>query len=139
MESKLWVQWDIQNDYDEWSVENIENRQETIIEFVLEEWAEPETRLGDIEEPADAVDRLTKEEQFVLKALRRNTGGAVRRVIHGDASEGPDSPFEEPNSNGKERSKVGSILSRLQNVGLAEQNKYTWLPTDEALAAEVTP
>lgn len=137
VESKLWVQWDIQNDYDEWSVENIEDREETIIDFVLDEWATPETRLGDIEEPADAIDRLTKEEQFVLKALRQNTGGAVRRVIHGDATELPDSPFEEPNSNGTERNEVGSILSRLQNVGLTEQNKHTWSPTDEALGIDL--
>ena len=102
MESKLWVQWDIQNDYDEWSVKNIEDREETIIDFVLDEWATPETRLGDIEEPADAIDWLTKEEQFVFKPLRQNTGGAVRRVIHGDATKLPDSPFEEPNTNSTE-------------------------------------
>jgi hypothetical protein len=94
--------------------------------------------LDDVEEPADAIDRLTREEQFVLMSLRQNTGGAVHRVIHGDASELPDSPFEEPNSNGTERNKVGSILSRLQNVGLAEQNKHTWSPTDEALAVEIS-
>ncbi|UHQ96010.1 HNH endonuclease family protein [Natrinema halophilum] len=136
VESKLWVQWDIQDNYDEWSVANIEDREKAIIEFVLEEWATPETRLGGVEEPADAIDRLTTEEQFVLKALRQNTGGAVRRVIHGDVCELSDSPFDDPNSNGTERNEVGSILSRLQNVGLAEQNKHTWSPTDEALSVE---
>ena len=70
--------------------------------------------------------------------LRHCAGGAVRRVIHGDASELPDSPFEEPNSNGTERSEVGSILSHLQNIGLAEQNKHTWSPTDEALPVEIS-
>ncbi|ELZ77479.1 hypothetical protein C456_03041 [Haloferax volcanii DSM 14919] len=136
VESKLWVQWDIQNEYDKWSVENIEDRENTLIEFVFEKWATPETRLGDIDEPLDAIDRLTVEELYVLRALRQNTGGAVRRVIHGDVSELPDSPFNEPNANGKERNEVGSILSRLQNVGLAERNKHTWYPTDEALAVE---
>ena len=80
---------------------------------------------------------LTEEEQFVLRALRQNTGGAVRRVIHGDVSELPDSPFKNPNSNEQERNKVGSILSRLKNVGLAERNKHTWSPTDESLATEI--
>jgi hypothetical protein len=138
VESKLWVQWDIQDNYDEWSVENIEDREETLIDFVLEKWATPETRLGGVKEPADAVGRLTEEEQFVLKALLQNTGGAVRRVIHGDVSELPASPFEEPNSNGQERNRVGSILSRLQNVGLAEQNKHTWSPTEEALTVNIS-
>ncbi len=136
VESKLWVQWDIQNDYDEWSIENIEHREEKLIEFIFEKWATPETRLGDIEEPSDAIDRLTQEEQFVLRALCRNTGGAVRRVIHGDVSELPRSPFENPNSNGRERNEVGIILNRLDNVGLAERNKHTWYPTDEALKTE---
>jgi hypothetical protein len=136
IESKLWVQWDIQNEYGEWSVENIEDREETLIDFVLEKWATPETRLGDVEEPLDAIDRLTEKEHYVLRALKQNTGGAVRRVIHGDVSEIPGSPFRSPNSNGRERNEVGSILGRLKNVGLAERNKYTWYPTDEALAVE---
>ena len=34
--------------------------------------------------------------------------------------------------------RVGSILSRLQNVGLAEQNKHTWSPTDETLTVEIS-
>lgn len=137
VESKLWVQWDIQNNYDEWSVENIEKRESELIEFVLEKWSTPETRLGDVDEPSDAINRLTDEEEFVLRALCQNTGGAVRRVIHGDVSELPGSPFNSPNSNGKERSEVGSILSRLQNVGLAERNKHTWYPTEEATTAQL--
>lgn len=136
VESKLWVQWDIQDKYDEWSVENIEQREEELIEFVLKKWATPETRLGDVDEPSDAIDRLTDEEVFVLQALCQNTGGAVRRVIHGDVSELSGSPFDSPNSNGKERSEVGSILSRLQNVGLAERDKHTWYPTEEAITAQ---
>jgi hypothetical protein len=136
-ESKLWVQADIQSNYDEWSVENIEDHEETLIEFVLETWPTPETRLGDVEEPTDAVNRLTDEEKFVLRALCQNTGGAVRRVIHGDVSDLPESPFNNPNSNGRERSQVGTILSRLKNVGLADRNKYTWYPTEEALSVEV--
>ncbi|WP_336365232.1 DUF262 domain-containing protein [Halalkalicoccus salilacus] len=136
VESKLWVQWDVQNDYDEWSVESIEDRENRLIEFVLGKWETPETRLGDIEDPADAVDRLTIEERFVLQALCQNTGGAIRRVIHGDASALSGSPFENPNSNGQERNEIGSILGRLQNVGLAERTKYTWYPADEALTLE---
>ena len=136
VESKLWVQWDIQNNYDKWSVENIEERESELIEFVLEKWSTPETRLGDVDEPSDAIDRLTDEEEFVLRALCQNTGGAVRRVIHGDVSELPSSPINSPNSNGKERNEVGSILSRLQNVGLAERNKHTWYPTEEAITAQ---
>lgn len=138
VDSKLWVQWDIQNNYDEWSVENLEDREETLIDFVLEKWATPETRLGGIEEPTDAIDRLTEEEKFVLQALCHNSGGAVRRVIHGDVCDLPGSPFSNPNSNGHERSEVGAILSRLENVGLVERNKRTWYPTEEALAVEVS-
>lgn len=136
VKSKLWVQWDIQDDYNEWSIDNILDREETLKEYVLEKWATPETRLGDIEEPVDAIDRLTKPETYVLRALKRNTGGAVRRVIHGDASELEGSPFKEPNSNGRERSEVGSILSRLKTVGLAEQDKHTWYPTEEVSSIE---
>lgn len=138
VESKLWVQWDIQNKYDEWSVENIDHREAELIEFVIEKWSTPETRLGDVDGASDAIDRLTDEEAFVLRALCQNTGGAVRRVIHGDVSELPDSPFNNPNSNGQERNKVGSILSRLNNIGLAKRNKYTWYPTEEALTAQKT-
>ncbi len=137
--SKLWVQGDIQDNYDEWSVENIEDREEKLIEFALEKWATPETRLGAVDEPADAIDRLRDDEKFVLQALCQNTGGAVRRVIHGDVSELPGSPFNRPNSNGEERSEVGSILNRLQNVGLADRNNYTWYPTEEALSLQVKP
>lgn len=138
VESKLWVQWDIQDKYDEWSVGNIEHRESKLIEFILEKWATPETRLGGIDEPIDAIDRLTEQEEFVMQALCQNTGGAVRRVIHGDVSELHGSPFNSPNSNGQERNEVGSILSRLKNVGLAERNKHTWYPTDEAVFAYQT-
>lgn len=136
VESKLWVQWDIQNKYDEWSVENIEHRESELVEFVMENWSTPETRLGNIDEPSDAIDRLTDEEEFVLQALCQNTGGAVRRVIHGDVSNLPGSPFNSPNSNGQERNKVGSILGRLKNVGLAKRNKHTWYPTEEAVTTQ---
>lgn len=138
VESKLWVQWDIQENYEEWSLENIDDRENELIEFMFEKWPSPETRLGDVEDPSDAIDRLTEEEHFVLRALCQNTGGAVRRVIHGDVSELPGSPFENPNSNGRERNEVGSILSRLNNVGLAERDKHTWYPTDEALTIEIS-
>ncbi|WP_435362346.1 DUF262 domain-containing protein [Haloarchaeobius sp. DFWS5] len=135
-DSKLWVQWDIQNNYDEWSIENIEHRESQLRDFILKEWPTPETRLGEIEDPSDAVDRLTDEEEFVLRALCQNTSGAVRRVIHGDASQFTNSPFKNPESNGQERSEVGSILGRLRNVGLAERKKRTWYPSEEAIAAE---
>lgn len=136
-ESKLWVQWDIQDNYEEWSIENIDDREETLIEFVLDKWTTPKTRFGDIEEPKDAIKELTEKEKYVLRALCRNTGGAVRRDVHADVCEIPESPFANPHSNGKERSEVGSILSRLRNVGLADRNNYTWYPTEEATSSEI--
>lgn len=39
--SKLWVQSDLKDKYDQWSVENIESREEEITEFALEKWPSP--------------------------------------------------------------------------------------------------
>jgi hypothetical protein len=129
--SKLWVQWEIAENYDEWSIENIEKREQKLIEFILEQWAAPETRLGGIKEPADAIPELTEEEKYVLQALCQHSSGAVRRIVHADACDLPDSPFGD-STDGKERSKVGSILGRLKSVGLAERNKRTWYPSEES-------
>lgn len=137
-ESKLWVQWDIQDQYDEWSIENINDLEGKIIEFALGHWPTPDTRFDDIERPSEAIDSLTEKELFVLHALCQNSGGAVRRVIHKEVSDIPSSPFENPESSGNERSLVGSILSRLQGVGLAERDKHTWYPTEDALSAEMS-
>jgi len=104
---------------------------------MLDKWATPETRLGGIDDPATAVAALTETERVVLKALYQNPDGAVRRDIHADASTVPDSSFTNPNINGDERSDVGSILSRLRSVGLAERNKYTWYPTEDAQAVDI--
>ncbi|SIR60710.1 DUF262 domain-containing protein [Natronorubrum daqingense] len=40
--SKLWVQWDLQ-DYDEWSVKSIGEREERLIQFVMDKWDTPRT------------------------------------------------------------------------------------------------
>ncbi|SEG50369.1 DUF262 domain-containing protein [Halobellus limi] len=136
--SKLWVQSDVGENYEEWSVENIEDREETLMDFVFEHWPTPETRLGGIENPTDAIEVLTHEERYVLRALCENESGAVRRVIHRQVSSLPDSPFENPESAGKERGNVGSILGRLRSVGLAERNKHTWYPSEEAISANVS-
>lgn len=132
------VQWDIQANYDEWSIENIDDREKTLIEFVLEKWALPETRFDDIEEPEEAIRELTEKKKYVLHALCLNTGSAVRRDIHADVCEIAESPFNSPNSNGKERSEVGSVLSRLRSIGLADRNNYTWYPTEEATSSEIS-
>jgi len=136
--SQLWVQTDIQDQYDEWSIANLEDREKQLIEFMLEKWATPETRFGGIDDPATAVAALTEMERVVLKALCQNPDGAIRRDIHADASTVPDSPFTNPNVNGDERSDVGSILSRLRSVGLADRNKYTWYPTEDAQAVDIS-
>lgn len=96
-----------------------------MIEFILDKWTAPKTRCSDVEEPQDAIKELTEKEKYVLRALCRNTGGAVRRDVHADVCEIPGSPFANPPSNGKDRSEVGSILGRLRNVGLPDQNNYT--------------
>lgn len=136
-ESKFWVQSDIGKSYHKWSVEKMDHREQKLIEFVLEKWATPETRLGSIGEPADAIEALTEEERYVLRSLCQNTDGAIRRIIHQNACGLRDSPFEDPNSNGNERRNVGSILSRLRNVGLADRDNYTWYPTEEAQEAKI--
>jgi len=134
--SKLWVQWEVQ-EYDEWSIENIEERERELIEdFVMEKWDTPDTRLTDIEAPEDAISELTEEELSVLRALCEYSNGRARRVIHRKATELDGSPFANPGDN-DERSTVGSILSRLVGLGLAERQNRTWYPTDEALAAEL--
>ncbi|EJN57794.1 DUF262 domain-containing protein [Halogranum rubrum] len=134
--SKLWVQWDIQ-DYDEWSTENIEMREETLIdEYIMEQWATPETRFSGLQTPEDVVAELTAEELFVLRALTQSSRGAARRVIHRRACEFPESPFENP-GDGTERSRVGTILSRLSRIELARRDKSTWYPTDEMELVDV--
>jgi hypothetical protein len=134
--SKLWVQWDVQ-EYDKWSTENIERRGERLIEeYVMKKWATPKTRLTGIEDPEAAIDGLTDEEQYVLQALRENPDGAARRVIHRKASELTGSPFKNPEADREERSTVGSILSRLAGIGLAERSKSTWYPSDGTRATD---
>lgn len=137
--SKLWVQWDIQ-EYDKWSTENIDRRGKMLIEeYVMVKWATPDTRLTDIESPEATIAELTDRERYVLRALSANPRGAARRVIHSKASELTGSPFENPELDSEERSTVGSVLSRLAGVGLAERNKSTWYPSDETQAAEIGP
>lgn len=41
-ESNLWVQKEIPNQYSEWSVENIEDREQKLVEFALDEWSLPD-------------------------------------------------------------------------------------------------
>lgn len=128
--SKLWAQWEIQ-EYQEWSTDNIERREKELVDFIMEKWATPDTRLSEIESPDSAVHQLTDQEQYVLSALCKNPGGAARRVIHRDACSLTDSPFQNPEDK-EERKTVGSILSRLSGVGLGEREKNTWYPTDKA-------
>ncbi len=135
--SKLWVQWELQ-DYDEWSIENIETRASALSEdFVMAKWNTPETRLTDIEEPEEAIPELTEEERYVLRALCTYTSGRARRVIHRKTTELEGSPFTD-SGDSSERSEVGSILSRLSGLDLADRKSRTWYPTDEALAADLS-
>ena len=130
------MQWELQ-DYDEWSIKNIEERESKLIEdFVMKKWNTPDTRLTEIEAPEEAVSELTEEELSVLRALCEYPNGRARRVIHRKATELDRSEFSTPGDN-DERSTVGSILSRLVGLGLAERENRTWYPTDEALAAEL--
>jgi len=134
--SKLWVQWDVQ-DYDEWSIENIERREQKMIEeYIMEKWSTPDARFTDLQTPEDAITELTDDELFVLRALTQNSGGAARRVIHRHACEFSESPFENPRDN-MERNRVGSILSRLAGIGLAGRNKSTWYPNGDVQIDEV--
>jgi hypothetical protein len=75
---------------------------------------------------------LGEEEQYVLRALRQHQDGAARRVIHRDAAATDGSPFTNPDADGKERSEVGSILSRLVNKDLAQREKSTWYPVEQS-------
>ncbi|AGN01198.1 hypothetical protein L593_06245 [Salinarchaeum sp. Harcht-Bsk1] len=132
-ESTLWVQKDIR-DYEDWSIDNIQDREEILIQFVMEFWDAPSTRFGDIDEPENAISELSSRENTVLHALCDASSGGARRYIHRKACERADSSFENPDSN-DERNEVGSILSRLARVGLADREKRTWYATDEARAA----
>jgi hypothetical protein len=134
--SKLWVQGEI-GEYEEWSVENIEDREAALKEYVMDMWTTPSTRLSGVTEPESAISQLTKHERYVLRALCETPGGGARRVIHRTAGDFADSPFENPESNGTERSTVGSILARLTTVGLAEQDQSTWYPSDVAKTVDV--
>jgi hypothetical protein len=135
-ESKLWVQWDVKG-YDEWSTENIEKREQKLIEeYVMKKWATPDARFTDLESPEDAISELTTQELFVLRALQQSPGGAARRVVHRHVCEYDGAPFDNP-GDGTERSRVGTILSRLAGIGLADRSKGTWYPNDEIRTVEV--
>jgi hypothetical protein len=135
-ESKLWVQWDVKG-YDEWSTENIEKREQKLIEeYVMKKWATPDARFTDLESPEDAISELTTQELFVLRALHQSPGGAARRVVHRHVCEYDGAPFDNP-GDGTERSRVGTILSRLAGIGLADRSKGTWYPNDEIRTVEV--
>lgn len=43
--SKLWVQWDLQA-YDEWSMSQLETREDLLIDYVMEQWATPTASSG---------------------------------------------------------------------------------------------
>jgi len=92
--------------------------------------------LGGIEEPEEAIPELIDEELYVLQALCQHSAGAIRRTVHTDMCELYGAQFEIPTGS-KERSKVGTILSRLESVGLAEQNMRTWYPNEKAQSVEV--
>jgi hypothetical protein len=49
LRSGLWVQKEVGERYDEWSIENIENRESSLIEFVMNEWPSPRVLLEDNE------------------------------------------------------------------------------------------
>ena len=90
-----------------------------------------------LDESGGAVELLGKRERYVLQALTEHRSGAARRVIHREAAGLEDSPFTNPDENGPERSEVGSILSSLQDMGLATREKSTWYPTDDAFVEPV--
>lgn len=84
-------------------------------------------------EDRSTVELLSRRERYVLQALRKHSDGAARRVIHREASKLEDSPFTKSSTDGAERSEVGSILSKLKDLGLARREKSTWYPADSAL------
>ncbi|WP_318569904.1 DUF262 domain-containing HNH endonuclease family protein [Salinigranum marinum] len=133
--SKLWAQWELQ-EYDEWSIDAIETRgRELAEEFIIEVWETPETRFTDVDTPEDTISELTEEEQYVFQALCKYSDGRARRVIHRKSTELDGSPFTDPESS-SERGRVGTILSRLTKLGLAERQNRTWYPSDDAIAAQ---
>jgi hypothetical protein len=84
-----------------------------------------------------AIELLSDRERYVLRALWKHNNGAARRVIHRDAANISGSPFTEPNKDGAERSEVGSILSKLKDLGLAQREKSSWYPSDQALPGRI--
>jgi len=83
-----------------------------------------------VDDGESAISLLSERERYVLRALWQNRSGAARRVIHQDAAALNGSSFTDPNTNGKERDEVGSILSKLAEIGLAEREKSTWYPSE---------
>ena len=77
-----------------------------------------------------AISLLSERERYVLRALWQNRSGAARRVTHRDVVNLDDSPFRD-HEDGSERSEVGSILSKLADLGLAEREKSTWYPSGD--------
>ena len=90
-----------------------------------------------VDDSESALDLLSKRDRYVLRALTQNRSGAARRVIHADAADIAGSPFDSPDNNGTERSEVGEILYSLRDMGLAEREKATWYPTDDAIIDSV--
>ncbi len=83
-----------------------------------------------------AIGLISKRERYVLRALLKNSEGAARRVIHGDAAVIDDSPFRDRDDD-TERSEVGRILERLEDIGLARQEQATWYPEVDSELSEV--
>ena len=97
---------------------------ELTIRFDEDETEKRDRVLQALDDTGGATELLGKRERYVLRALTDHRSGAARRVIHRTAAGLEDSPFTNPDKNGEERDDVGSILSTLQDMGLAEREKY---------------
>lgn len=112
---------------------------ELTIRFDEDEIEKRDRVLQALDDSGGATELLGKRERYVLRALTDHRSGAARRVIHRTAADLEGSPFTNPDKNGEERNEVGSILSTLQDMGLAAREKATWYPTEDAFIEPVDP
>lgn len=130
------------SDIDQFDRSAIENREDAIIAFVLDEWSldlEP-SGVTDVDKVLDTVEDLTEDgfieadeldlstiELYALAAVLENSGRALRS-IHKTAASFEDSPVEWTESWSDDRTTVQRALWSLRNKDLVELQQRSWYP-----------
>lgn len=130
------------SDIDQFDRSAIENREDAVIAFALDEWSldlEP-SGVTDVDEVLDTVEDLSEDgvidadeldlstiELYALAAVLENSGRALRS-IHKTAASFEDSPVEWTESWSDDRTTVQRALWSLRDKDLVELQQRSWYP-----------